>query len=82
MQRQQYRYQRQQKEQDNNNNNNIYSTGSVWLTGPKRRPTVQLPSGLTKKFMMDQPCRVAFFDMNNDDGILIRFLHINRPPDS
>jgi hypothetical protein len=83
-------HQQHQKEDNNNKNNNnndinaIYSTANIWLAGPKRKPTVQLPSGLTAKHNMDKPCRIAFFD--NGSGITMRFLHLNHrhprhPPD-
>jgi hypothetical protein len=60
-----------------------YSVATVWITKQKdknekvknERPTVQLPLELSKKYMMDKPCRVMFFEKSG--GILMRFLHYN-----
>jgi hypothetical protein len=54
--------------------NEIYSTATIWLSGGNR-PTLYLPIDLAKKHNMDKPCRIAFYDDNNNKGILIKFLH-------
>jgi len=64
------------RQEEQGQENEIYSTGSVWLAGPRQKPTVQLPYDLAKKYNMHRPCRLAFFD--NGNGITMQFLHLNR----
>ena len=59
---------------DNNNDDDvIYTTTSIWLSGPKQRPTLYLSTELAKKFRMNVPCKIVVSD--NGDGILLRWLH-------
>jgi hypothetical protein len=83
----QYQYQHQDQHHQQHNNNEsvnntndvlhskIHSTSKIWLAGPKRKSTVQLPDGLAEKYGMNQPCRIAFYD--NGNGIKMKFVHIN-----
>jgi hypothetical protein len=64
----------QGKSSGNLHENEIYSTATIWLSGGNR-PTLYLPIDLAKKYKIDKPCRITFYDDNNNNGILIKFLH-------
>jgi hypothetical protein len=64
--------QKKQEQEQEHNSQDIQGTAKVWCSGSKRRPTMFLPYKLSKKYGMDEPCRVIFMDSGN--GILIQFL--------